>query len=165
MIPFPETTVPSVKPVLSRPHIKWTPSIKRTPAAWVPKLLFFSYLMRLLIIIVNWEIFCWPADGCLTHVHLSCCSEDLPSWFASCNAVGVFCLLFAPAHPPRDSVSIKCSGKFTFLLYCSPLSDQCDRCRGREWTRGRLPWLPRFVVFCPHSIIACIAHNWHLRSI
>ena len=28
--------------------------------------------MRLLIIIVNWEIFCWPADGCLTHAHLSC---------------------------------------------------------------------------------------------
>ena len=101
------------------------------------------------MIIVNWEIFCWSADGCWTHAHLSCCSEDLPSWFASCNVVGVFCLLFAPAHPPRDSVSIKCLGKFTFLLYRSPLSDQCDRCRGREWTRGRLPWLPPFCCILP----------------
>ena len=29
--------LPTVKPVLSGPHTKRTPSFKRTPAAWVPK--------------------------------------------------------------------------------------------------------------------------------
>ena len=55
------------------------------------------FKMRLSIIIVNWEIFCWPAGDLLTHaqfelfprrVAIVACLCDLPRL--------VFCLLFAP---------------------------------------------------------------------
>ena len=43
--------------------------------------------MRLSLVIVNWEMFCWPADVCFAHAYLSHRHAGLPSWFAlSCFA-------------------------------------------------------------------------------
>ena len=48
---------------------------------------YLNILMRLSLITVNWEMFCWPADVHFAHAYLSHPHAGLPPWFAlSCFA-------------------------------------------------------------------------------
>ena len=115
--------------------------------------LFTVYVLRLSIIIVNWEIFCLLDDNRLAHVHLSHHHVYLPLWFALSSFVA-FCHLFVPSHPPLGTLKVLHSGKLSLCFYFL-LRDQCDRCQGKV-AHGRLPWLPPSFAFCPYSLANCL---------
>ena len=107
--------------------------------------------MRLSLIIVNWEIFCWPADVRFAHVHLSHHHARLPSWFVlSCFAA----LLPAvcPSRPPLGFLKFLCSGKFSLGFY-SPLSVTASWGR---WPAGGCHGYPPLFALCPHSFAYCL---------
>ena len=114
--------------------------------------------MRLSIIIVNWEIFCWPAGDRLAHAHLSHFHVVLPSWFAL-SRFATFCLLLVPSHPPLVSSKDLCSGKFSLRSW---FFTERSVWQG-EVTHRRLPWLPPLFAFCQQSL-ACCPHCSQLTS-
>ena len=69
-------------------------------------------LLRLSLIIVNWEMFCWPADVHFAHAYF----ESLPRMFALVVCFELLCHSFAccfpPSRPPLGFLKFLCSGKF-----------------------------------------------------
>ena len=113
----------------------------------------FNAFMRISLNIVNWEMFCWPANIALRMRIWVIATQVCP-----CGLLELLCRSFACCLPPPARLLVSwssCVHVSFFLGFYSPLKDQCERCQGKV-TRGRLPWLPPLFAFCPHLFACCL---------
>ena len=103
-------------------------------------------MLKVSIIIVEWEIFRW-------HAYLSQCHVDLHWWFTLCS-FAAFCLPSLPSQPLLGPFTVLCSVEFSFFILSR---DQCHRFR---WEVG---WLTvRTVVMV--VLLICILRTFTCLS-
>lgn len=112
------------------------------------------------IVIVNWEISCWPVGDCFTPADF----ESVPSRFALvvCFRVALLLIAFCLPPPTRYLVPLRsCVQGSSLSLVIVSTKQSMRQVSSGSWPLGG--WLPLYLHYAHvHLLIVCAAHNWHL---